>query len=115
VNEFKIEFVERGERTSVLRPIGQLDAQSAPYLLDHCQQVREAGRHLILNLSGVSMIASSGIGALLALVDEYRQSPVSIRLAEVSPAVDSVVRLLNLDQFLAIDASEEAASSALDG
>jgi anti-anti-sigma regulatory factor len=32
-----------------------------------------------------------------------------MRLAALSPSVDAVIRLLNLDQFLTIHATEEAA------
>jgi anti-sigma B factor antagonist len=113
-SEFDIETIASGERTAVLRVRGRLDARSAPVLTARCAEVRKEGRHLILNLSGVSFLASSGVGALLALVEEYHQSTSRVRLVEVSPAVDSVIRLLNLDQFLAIDPTEAAALSMLE-
>jgi len=37
-----------------------------------------------------------------------------VRLARVSPAVDSVIRLLNLQQFLSISPTEEQATSTLE-
>ena len=52
--------------------------------------------------------------ALLALVEECRQSRIRVRIAEVPPAVDSVIRLLNLDQFLSIDATEADSRSELE-
>jgi anti-sigma B factor antagonist len=75
--------------------------------------VRRSGKNLVLNLAGVSFIASSGVGALLALMEEFRKGPGCLRLVEVSPAVRSVVKLLNLERFLSIDGSEQQAFEAL--
>ena len=112
--EFTIETVATTPGTVVLRVTGRLDARSAPVLTARCVEVRNQGRHLVLTMAGVSFIASSGIGALLALVEEFRQSESRLRLAAISPAVESVVRLLNLDQFLTIDATEAEATTALE-
>jgi stage II sporulation protein AA (anti-sigma F factor antagonist) len=112
-NPFEIQVVEAKAGVTVLRVQGRLDAHAASTLMEHCNRVREAGQHLVLNLSGVPFIASSGIGALLALFEEFRQGSQTVRLAEVSPAVESVVRLLNLDQFLEMDASEQVSIEVL--
>ena len=56
---------------------------------------------------------SSGIGALLVLVEQFQEQGGSVRFASLSPAVDSVVKLLNLDRFLSIDATETASFAAL--
>lgn len=111
---FEVETAPVGTRVEVLRVRGKLDARSATVLMEQCARVRAAGRDLVLSLGGVTFIASSGVGALLALVEEFRQAEIQVRLAELSPAVESVVRLLNLDQFLAIDETEGAALSALE-
>jgi anti-sigma B factor antagonist len=113
-NEFTIDSQMAGSATTVLRVRGRLDARSAQQLSARCAEVRNAGRHLILNLSGVTFIASSGIGALLAMVEEFRQSRSRVRLAEISPAVDSVIRLLNLGSFLSISPDEAHAASELE-
>ena len=111
--DFDIQTAEDGQQAVVLRVSGELDAKSAPLLVERCVQARAAGKHVILNLWGVTFIASSGVGALLALVEEFRDSQVSVHLAKPSPAVDSVIRLLCLDQFLPIDRDEDAARAAL--
>jgi len=108
--------IERGpisDRSVVIRVRGELDARNAPGLVQTCAQVRREGKSLVLNLSGVSFIASSGIGALLALVEEFRQGPGNLRLASISPAVRSVVTLLNIDRFLGIDDDEQSALTVL--
>lgn len=112
--DFEIDAVVSGKAVTVLRLRGQLDARAASALTERCTLVRAEGRHLVLNLAAISFIASSGVGALLALVEECRQSHTRLRLTEVPPAVDSVIRLLNLDQFLSIDATEAASCSELE-
>ncbi|MGE5177643.1 MAG: STAS domain-containing protein [Bacteroidota bacterium] len=101
-------------RAAMLRVRGRLDARSAPSLLRAGSAVRDRAENLILDLSGVTFMASSGLGSLLSLTEEFRQRGLRVRLASPSPAVDSVIRLLNLHDFLAIDPSEEAALHALD-
>ena len=99
--------------TMLLRVRGRLDARSAPSLLETASRVRNRGMNLVLDLSGVAFMASSGLGSLLSLAEEFRQSGSRVRLASPSPAVDSVIRLLNLHSFLTIDASEEEALHAM--
>ena len=98
----------------LLRISGRLDTKNASQLLHRCAAARNAGQDLVLNLSAVSFIASSGIGALLALAEQFREADARVRFAALSAAVDSVIKLLNLDQFLTIDATEELALSALE-
>ena len=113
IQPFAIERGPATDRTVVLRVRGELDARHAASLVEECVRVRGAGQSLVLSLAEVTFIASSGIGALLALVEEFRQGPGTMRLAAISPAVRSVVRLLNLDRFLGIDDSEETALASL--
>ncbi len=113
-NPFEVEVLERTPDVVVLRATGRLDSQSAVTMMEHCERARMAGKHLVLNLAGVSFIASSGIGALLALAEDFSQAERSLRLAEVPTSVDSVLRLLNLEQFLSIDSTEQAALEALE-
>lgn len=112
---FDITSAESPGGTVLLRVSGQLDSKSAPRLLSQCGVVRNAGKNLVLNLAAVSFIASSGVGALLALVEQFREQGGKVRFVALSSAVDSVIRLLNLDQFLTIDSTENDAVSALEG
>jgi len=98
----------------LLRISGRLDAKSAPQLLERCAVVRTAGYNLILNLGGVTFVASSGIGALLAVAEQFREAECRIRFASLSAAVESVIKLLNLDQFLTIDPTEDDSLTALE-
>ena len=110
---FTIECGPATNRSVIVRVRGELDARSASGLVETCTRVRREGKSLVLNLSGITFIASSGIGALLALVEEFRQGPGSLRLVSISPAVRAVVTLLNIDRFLGIDEDESAALQLL--
>lgn len=107
--EFDIQTHEPGGGVTVLRVRGRLDAAGVPVLMKRARAVRTARHDLVLNLSGVTFVASSGIGLLLALAEEFQQAGASVRLAEVSPAADSVIRLLNLGEFLSIHPDERSA------
>ena len=96
----------------VLRVSGRLDSASAPQLAQRCAEVNASGRNLVLNLEQVSFIASSGVGALLAIAEQFNATHRALRLVALSPAVDAVIRLLNLDQFLSIHAGEQQALEA---
>lgn len=111
-DSFGIQEETRG-RAVLLRVRGRLDARSAPHLQEVASRVRARQHHLILDLSGVTFMASSGLGSLLSLAEEFRQSDCRVRLASPSTAVTSVIQLLNLQPFLAIDSSEEEALHAL--
>lgn len=111
-------FVMREEESAsdavVLRVQGQLDARTTPQLIDMCMKFKRRGKSLVLSLAGVEFIASSGIGGLLSLTEDFKEAGLKLRFAALSSAVDSVIKLLNLDQFLAIDASETDALTALE-
>jgi len=99
--------------TEVIRVRGQMEATGARALIGHAERVRAAGHNLVLNLADVTLIASSGIGALLAMVESYSHGRQSIRIAAASPAVDSVIRLLNLHDILPFDPDEKTALAAI--
>lgn len=109
----QVTLVDANPRTAVLRVQGQLNARSTPVLLERCRAVRSTGKCLVLNLSQVSFIASSGVGGLLSLPEEFHEVGLALRFACLSPAVESVIKLLNLQAYLDIAATEEAALSAL--
>src|SRR5262245_27577667 len=110
--------IERGEthgKTVVLRVRRRLDAKTALRLLERAMPFAGMGRSLVLTLTGVTFMASSGIGVLLAVAQAFQDRKGSLRVVSPSAAVISVVKLLNLDPFLKIDATEEAALAAIAG
>ncbi len=113
LEDFRIATVVLG-RATLLRVAGRLDARTTPQLLTRCSEARKPGVHVVLNLADVSFVSSSGVGALLAIAEEARLSGGGLRISPPSTAVRSAIQLLNLDQFLTIDETEQQALDALE-
>jgi anti-anti-sigma factor len=110
---FKATTANGQGEAALVRVEGRLDAKTAPRLLEHCLAARRAGGHLVLNLSAVSFLSSSGVGVLLVLAEKARSDGGSLRLASPSAAVRAPLELLNLHRFLTIDGTEDESMSAL--
>ena len=112
--EFTREEIGQPGGAVLFRLSGRLDAKNAQALVARCNDLYERGTlRVVINLAGVSFVASSGIGSLLALTERFQESGGGVRLVEVSDAVRSVVDLLNLGEFLRIDTTEEAGLAAV--
>lgn len=112
--QFWIEESDMHRPIAVLRIGGRIGVKQAKELRTRCALLRYSGyKHLILNMSKVSFIASSGIGALIVLSGEMRIKGGGVHLASVSQAVQRVIKLLNVGGFLSIEPSEEEALSNL--
>ncbi|MFH1754407.1 MAG: STAS domain-containing protein [Candidatus Latescibacterota bacterium] len=115
-DEFWIRESETEKPTAILKIGGRLGAQPAKKMRIHCDMLRDRGfRFLIVDMSEVSFIASSGVGALIVLTGEFSVKGGSVRFVSLSPAVRRVIRLLNLERFITIDASEEEALAKING
>ena len=58
-------------RVAILQVRGRLDSRTADVLRQRGAEVAAEGRNLILNLNGVTFMGTSGVGALLALSEEF--------------------------------------------
>jgi anti-sigma B factor antagonist len=109
-DDFWIKETEMEPPTAVLRIGGRLSAQPAKKLRIFCQSLRDKGyRHLIVDMSEISFIASSGVGTLIVMTGEFSVKGGSVRFVSLSQAVRRVIRLLNLERFITIDSNEEEA------
>lgn len=100
--------------TPVLRLQGRLDADGAMTLRETALKLKEEGNtQLIVDLSGLEFVASSGLGTLLLLTEEF--TDVGGNIVFVAPTSDvlQVINLLNIDQFLTLVDSEEDARQAV--
>ncbi|MCA9751974.1 MAG: STAS domain-containing protein [bacterium] len=107
---FQMTSADSPPSTALLRLEGRLDARNAQTLVQECQRLRDAGRsRIVVNLSRVAFVASSGVGSLLALTEMLNDANGKLVLVDISDAVRSVVELLNLTQFLNLQTSEAEA------
>jgi anti-sigma B factor antagonist len=96
--------------TAVLKIGGRLSAQPAKKFRIYCETLKDKGfRHLVVDMSDISFIASSGVGALIVMTGEFSVKGGSVRFVSLSQAGRRVIRLLNLERFITIDSNEEEA------
>ena len=109
--EFDTEMVD--DQSVVIRPQGRLNLLAAPRLREVVAQSVGQGRsHIVVDLSGTTFMDSSGLGALVAGLKSARQGGGNLRIANLTPQVEMVLTLTNLDRVLRPYASVEDAFGA---
>jgi anti-anti-sigma factor len=99
----------------LFRLTGLLDAFSEPTfrkVLDKC--IDEGPNHIILDLSKIEFLDSSGLGALVQLVKKAQSDDRKGTLQVVSNArVTQTVKLVRLEKFLSLQPSLDAALATI--
>jgi anti-anti-sigma factor len=114
-DDFSLTDLETRLPVAVLLPSGRVNSQAARDLLMRCEALVDEGyKHVIVKLSDVTFIASSGAGTLVKLTYDFREWGGSFQIADVSEPVMRVIDLLNSRQFLNIAADVEEAKDNLD-
>lgn len=94
----------------VVRGDGKLNMVSAPELRAVVvTAISDGGLRIVVDLSGIDFMDSSGLGALVGCLKSARQAGGDLRIAAPSTQVSMVLRLSNLDRVLASFDSAEAA------
>ena len=85
----------------VLHLRGQLDSLTGPLLGTALEQAeRGPAQRIVIDLSGISFIASAGIGSLMAMHQRLRQARRSLHLAGATANVREVLALLGIPQVI---------------
>jgi anti-anti-sigma factor len=93
--------------------MGMLDAFSEPNFRKGVGKViQDPPPHLILDLSGVDMIDSTGIGALVQLAKQVKEQGGIFQIIS-NPRVTQVVKLVRLQDFLCLRNSLDEALARL--
>jgi anti-sigma B factor antagonist len=69
----------------------------------------ERPRRLVINLSGVSYMDSSGIASLVKILSRTRKHSIDLRLCELSDRVQSLFEITRLNSVFKIVATEQEA------
>ena len=107
---------ERSERgaVTVLRVAGSLDARTASELKAEVVAIGESGaRKVVVDLSALTLIDSSGVGVLISLFKRVRAIGGQVCFAGVQAQPKEVFRLLRLDRSLDLCATVDEAMSKL--
>jgi anti-sigma B factor antagonist len=90
---------------------GRLNMVAAPRLKSEIEAVVEAGAtHVLVDLTAVPFMDSSGLGALIAALKKARQAHGDLRIAGANEQVITVLKLTNLDRVLRPYDTVEAAT-----
>jgi anti-anti-sigma factor len=72
--EFDVAAVQAGDGTARVFVRGELDVATVPELVRVITEERGAGRHLLLDLAGLTFIASAGIQLLVLLMQDAEEN-----------------------------------------
>jgi anti-anti-sigma factor len=106
---------ELKENYQLFRLTGLMDAFSEPTfkkVMDKC--VEEGPKHLILDLSKIDFVDSSGLGALVQLVKKAQSVEGTVQIV-TNARVTQTVKLVRLEQFLSLQTSVDAAVAKIEG
>lgn len=99
------------DRYVVIAPTGHFNLVSAPSTKAHIDALVAAGQtRIVVDLSGVDYIDSSGLGALIGALKSARQASGDLRVAAAGEQVKAVLALTNIDRILAPFDTVEAAA-----
>ena len=105
--------VYRGDRASVVAVIGEVDLHTEPLLTSRVnEELVRCPKALVLDLSGVSFLGSSGLAALVQIRERAGEQAVPLRLVSNSQAVIRPLVAAGLETMFDILADRDA---ALDG
>lgn len=89
------------DSTAWLHPQGDLDMESSPALIRCAQREFAGGAHrVVVDLSQVTFLDSSGIGALVLLWRTIGESPGAFAIAAPSRAAQSVLATTGIDGLI---------------
>ena len=97
---------------TVLELSGDVDLSCSPDARKQILQCLDAGRHLLIDLSAVSYIDSSGVASLVEGYQTAKKKNLRFGLVGVSSAAMGVLQLARLDKVFPIHASVEERMSA---
>ena len=90
---------------AVIALTGDVDLESSPKVRTALLDCVGMKRAVVVDMSGVSYIDSSGVASLVEAYQTAKKSETSFALVEVSPAAMRVLELARLDKVFTIHAS----------
>lgn len=93
---------------------GRIDATAAPALATIVRETAESGgSRIVLDLSGVSFLSSSGLRILLMLARELKAASGELRLCAMQPTVAEVFTMTGFNQIFTIHRTRDEALATL--
>lgn len=107
-----IESVEWADDAVIVGVSGDVDLTRSPALQDALLELLEKGpSRVVIDLSGVGYMDSSGVASLVKLLSRVRKKNVSLSLVGLTDRVRNIFEITRLDSVFDIhDTREEALS-----
>lgn len=97
------------DNCQLFRLTGLLDAFSEPTFRKTLGgKIDEGPKHIILDLSQIDFVDSSGLGALVQLAKQAKEKEGSLQIV-TNARVTQTVKLVRLEKFLSLQTTVEAA------
>ena len=107
--DLEINWETQGE-TTILRPLGDVDLSRSPSLRNDIRKAFESPpRKLVIELSGVSYMDSSGVATLVEAMQLSRKKDTRLVLCCMTDRVHSIFEIARLDQVFRIVPDIESA------
>jgi anti-sigma B factor antagonist len=105
--------VERSGNSAVLTPKGDVDMARSPVLRKAIgDAMKSSPDRLVLDLSAVSYMDSSGLATLVEALQNSRKGAVPLSLCALTPRVRSILEIARLNTvFSLFDSREQALAS----
>jgi len=98
--------VTNDEGLCIVSAVGELDVHSAPILQARLDPLSgQAGGSLVVDLSGVGFIDSTGLGVLVTTLKHVREAGGTLDIVASSPRVLKVFALTGLDVVIPLHAT----------
>lgn len=108
--EFQIDVDQRDDGNLVVTPLGEVDLASSPQLRTRLSElISQKPTHLVLDLSQVTYMDSSGVATLVEALQQCRRQSATLALAGLQDRVRSVFEIARLDTVFDIRPNLEAA------
>lgn len=98
--ELQIETEQTATET-IFRCTGRITAATSPELQDAVRSVIAEKKNVVLNLSKVTHIDSTGLGALVSLWASAKRAGCELRLVSLSDRIKELMHLTSLDKVFA--------------
>lgn len=96
---------------AVISVSGEVDAHTAPALSEALREVTEPGARIVVDLTDVTFLDSTGLGVFVTALKHLRESDGSLALVITSARVKKVFTLTGLDALIPL---HETLDQALD-
>ncbi len=92
--------IHKSETEAVVMLEGDFDIDSGEVLEEDILPVVSEYPHVRLNFGEIYFVDSSGIGLIIRMVDELRESGRSVKIEQIRPEVMEVFELLQIREIL---------------